>query len=158
MATQMISSARAAKLMDRIKHLQVTKRKAIEQAKAGLHTVADAAVIGAGVAGFSYAQGRLGEKKIGPVPVELVGALAFHAAALADIGGSGMARQLHNLGHGAMAAYISAFARGAGKVARQKKGLPALSGVEKMLDQLAGEDRGGAAQDDATLMRMARRM
>lgn len=158
MATQMISAGRASKLMDKIKHLQTSKKRAIEQAKKGVHVLADTAVIGVGTAAFAYAQGRLGEKKVGPIPVELLGAAVFHGAALADLGGDGMAHQLHNLGHGAFAAYVAAFARGAGKVARQKRGLPSLAGAEKLIDQLNGEDRGGAMQDDATLMKLARRM
>lgn len=158
MATQMISSGRASKLLDKIKHLQVSKRRAIEQAKKGVHVLADTAVIGVGTAGFAYMQGRMGEKKVGPIPVELLGAAVFHGAALADIGGSGMSHQLHNLGHGAFAAYVAAFARGAGKVARAKKGLPSLAGAERLIDNLSGETEGGGAQDDATLMRLARRL
>lgn len=153
-----VSLARVNHLLDKVKSLQASKKNAIQHAKRGVVMVADSAVIGVGAFGFGVAQGRFGEKKVLGIPVELVGAAAFHGAALMDVGGKEMTRQFHNLGNGALAAFVSAVGRGVGKRMRSKAGLPSIAGIEKAIDEMAGEDRGGGMQDDEQLARLARRL
>ncbi len=153
-----VSLAKVNHLMDRVKKLQVSRQNAIHKAKKSLVMVADAAVVNLGAFSLGMVQGRFGEKKILGIPVEIATAAALHGAGLMDVGGSGMSHQFHNLGNGALCAYTAALGRGVGKRMRAKSGLPALSGLDKALEQLAGENQGGGGHDDAELMKLARRL
>lgn len=157
MATN-VSLSRVNHLMDRVKRLQVSRQHAIHKAKSSLVMVADAAVVNLGAFGLGMVQGRFGEKKILGIPVEIATAALFHGAGLMEVGGHGMTKQFHNLGNGALCAYTAALGRGVGKRMRAKSGLPALSGLDKALDQLNGEDKGGGGHDDEQLMKLARRL
>jgi hypothetical protein len=161
MASTSISTKRAAALMHRIKSMGEKHRHKIQHAQRGLVALGDSAVVQVGAFGMGMAQGRFGEKKLGPIPVELAAGAALHAAAVMASGkssGKGTAHQLHNIANGVIAAWSSAIGRGVGKKARAKAGLPLLAGVDRALDQLSGEDKGGGMQDDAELARLARRM
>ncbi len=156
-----ISTKRAAALMHRIRSMGEKHKNKIQHAQRGLVALADTAVVQVGAFGMGMAQGRFGEKKLGPIPLELAVGAALHGAAVMASGkssGRGTAHQLHNIANGVVAAWSSAVGRGVGKKARMKAGLPLLAGVNSALDQLSGEDKGGGMQDDAELARLARRM
>lgn len=156
-----ISTKRVAALMHRVKSMGERHRAKIHHAQRGLVALGDAAVVQVGAFGMGMAQGRFGEKRLGPIPLELAVGAALHGAAVMASGkssGKGTAHQLHNIANGVIASWSSAVGRGVGKKARSKAGLPTLAGAERVLDQLSGEDRGGGMQDDAELARLARRM
>jgi len=156
-----ISARRVSVLMDKLKRAGEKHKSAIHHSKRGLVALADSAVVQVGAFGAGMAQGRFGEKKIVGIPAELAVAAALHGAAIMVGGkssGKGSAHQLHNIANGVTAAWTSAVGRGVGKKARMKAGLPMLAGLERKLDELSGEDKGGGMQDDAELAALARRM
>lgn len=143
------------KLKERIANLQARHSNAVQRAKKGVHVIADTAVIGGTAGVFGVVQGRYGAKKIGPVPVDLATAVVAHAVGLT--GPSRYAHQLHNIGHGAMAAYAVAVGRGFGKKMRAKAGeKPLLEGALDEAERIFADVDGGGMLPEDDLVAAAR--
>lgn len=146
------------KLKERLASMHARHRGHIERARRGINVAADAAVITGTAAAFGVVQGRYGAKKVGPVPIDLAAGVVAHVVAISGPGK--YAHQLHNIGHGALAAYGVAMGRGYGKRMRAKAGeKPLIEGALDAADRfLSGERSGGGMQDEAELVAAARRL
>lgn len=143
------------KLKERIANLQSRHAGAVQRAKRGIHVVADTAVIGGTAGLFGVVQGRYGAKKVGPVPVDLAAGVVAHVVALT--GPSRYAHQLHNIGHGAVAAYAVAVGRGFGKRMRAKAGdKPLLEGALDEAERIFSDVDGGGMLPEDDLVAAAR--
>lgn len=148
-----VSASRFNQVLNRVKSAQMTKQKAIQKARHTFTAALDTGVtVGTGAA-MGYIQGRHGQKKIGPVPLEVAVGVGFHVAGLLEPGGEKVARQFHNVGNGALTAYAVTVMRGHGRRARAKAGLGPVAGDSDML----GDSEGGGMQSEADLLRMAER-
>lgn len=143
------------KLKERIANLQSRHSKAVDRAKRGIYVVADTAVIGGTAGLFGVVQGRYGAKKVGPVPVDLATGVIAHIAGIS--GPSRMSHQLHNIGHGAIAAYAVAVGRGFGKRMRAKSGeKPLIEGAMDEAERIFNDVDGGGMLPEDDLVAAAR--
>jgi ABC-type Fe3+ transport system substrate-binding protein len=146
------------KLKERLESMHARHKGHIERARKGINVAADAAVIAGTAAGFGVIQGRYGAKKIGPVPIDLATGVVAHLVAISGPGK--YAHQLHNIGHGAIAAYGVAMGRGYGKRMRAKAGeKPLIEGALDAADRILGSaESGGGMTDESELVAAARRL
>lgn len=145
------------KLKERVASLQARHHNAVERAKKGVHVVADTAVIGGTAGLFGYIQGKMGPKKIGPVPVDLATAVVAH---IVGITGPGRyAHQLHNIGHGAAAAYAFTVGKGLGMRSASKgavRGTSLIDGAMDEAERLFDKVDGGGMLPEDDLVAAAR--
>jgi hypothetical protein len=93
--------------------------------------------VSAGAFGFSALAGWAGSVDVLGIPVDLGAGLLLNIAAYVGLGGS-MSKNLHDLGDGALAAYVAKLGANVGDGLRRKHGGPHVKG-ERMLS--SGERR-----------------
>src|SRR4051812_37731391 len=116
---------RASEFRHKYERLRVTHKGKLDKAKDLGRVAVRTGEVALGAAIFGYLQGRSGAVKIGPFPVDLAAGIVGHV-----IGFTGVAEEfsphIHAVADGAVASYANTWARGMGREARAKKGLPPM--------------------------------
>jgi hypothetical protein len=119
------------------------------QAGRALGKVLDAGVTAAGALGVGVASGRFGPLTVGPVPLDLAGAVGGHLVAfwLEADRPSEIANQVHNLSNGVLAGYLTKLGIGLGTRMRMNAGqtpFTTFTGEADALFSGAGRNRAEA--------------
>jgi hypothetical protein len=113
--------------------------------------------IGAAALATGVVKGRFGAVSLGPVPADLIAAVALHGLGFANLAGK-YNRDVHNFGDGVLAGYLVQLGAGFGTQWRIKSGMsPFASGTELSGWHEAAGALGAANQplSDAELRAMA---